>query len=84
MFKINKEEKDGINSGYSISILSKGSGLGCHYTCHYVWNYFFAICLQEFSVDGLVNIVGGCCGTTPEHIRSLALLKYICVFLIQY
>ncbi|HYM83509.1 MAG TPA: methionine synthase [Candidatus Dormibacteraeota bacterium] len=22
--------------------------------------------------DGLVNIVGGCCGTTPEHVRALA------------
>ena len=43
---------------------------------------FFDICLQEFACDGLVNIVGGCCGTTPEHIRYLALLKYICVVLI--
>ena len=22
--------------------------------------------------DGLVNILGGCCGTTPEHIRAIA------------
>ncbi|SVA66620.1 uncharacterized protein METZ01_LOCUS119474, partial [marine metagenome] len=28
--------------------------------------------LKEFSHDGLVNLVGGCCGTTPEHIRSIA------------
>ncbi|XP_014328561.1 methionine synthase [Xiphophorus maculatus] len=28
--------------------------------------------LQEFAVDGLVNIVGGCCGTTPSHIRAIA------------
>ncbi len=26
----------------------------------------------EFMRDGLVNIVGGCCGTTPEHIAALA------------
>ena len=26
-------------------------------------------------LDGLVNIVGGCCGTTPEHIRALPALK---------
>jgi 5-methyltetrahydrofolate--homocysteine methyltransferase len=26
----------------------------------------------EFMKDGLVNIVGGCCGTTPEHIAALA------------
>lgn len=29
--------------------------------------------LREFFNDGLINIVGGCCGTTPEHIRQIAL-----------
>jgi 5-methyltetrahydrofolate--homocysteine methyltransferase len=28
--------------------------------------------LGEFARDGLVNIVGGCCGTTPEHVRQIA------------
>jgi 5-methyltetrahydrofolate--homocysteine methyltransferase len=28
--------------------------------------------LGEFARDGLVNVVGGCCGTTPEHIRQIA------------
>ncbi|MEN9295223.1 MAG: hypothetical protein RIS03_917 [Pseudomonadota bacterium] len=28
--------------------------------------------LDEFSKDGLVNLVGGCCGTTPDHIRAIA------------
>ncbi len=28
--------------------------------------------LNEFARDGLVNIVGGCCGTTPEHVRQIA------------
>ena len=28
--------------------------------------------LHEFAAEGLVNIVGGCCGTTPEHIRAIA------------
>ena len=27
--------------------------------------------LHEFAADGLVNIVGGCCGTTPEHIGAI-------------
>jgi 5-methyltetrahydrofolate--homocysteine methyltransferase len=27
--------------------------------------------LSEFGESGLVNIVGGCCGTTPEHIRLI-------------
>ncbi|MEZ4331974.1 MAG: methionine synthase [Myxococcota bacterium] len=26
----------------------------------------------EFATSGLVNIVGGCCGTTPAHIREIA------------
>lgn len=29
---------------------------------------------QEFAVDGLVNIVGGCCGTTPDHIRCVRVI----------
>ncbi len=28
--------------------------------------------LGEFARSGLINIVGGCCGTTPEHIRQIA------------
>jgi 5-methyltetrahydrofolate--homocysteine methyltransferase len=28
--------------------------------------------LKEFAEAGLLNLVGGCCGTTPEHIRALA------------
>ncbi|MFC5236843.1 methionine synthase [Pseudonocardia zijingensis] len=28
--------------------------------------------LREFADAGMVNVVGGCCGTTPEHITQLA------------
>jgi 5-methyltetrahydrofolate--homocysteine methyltransferase len=28
--------------------------------------------LREFAEHGLVNFVGGCCGTTPAHIRAIA------------
>ncbi|MBP6394351.1 MAG: homocysteine S-methyltransferase family protein [Giesbergeria sp.] len=28
--------------------------------------------VHEFAAEGLVNIVGGCCGTTPEHISAIA------------
>jgi 5-methyltetrahydrofolate--homocysteine methyltransferase len=28
--------------------------------------------LGEFAQEGLVNIVGGCCGTTPEHVHAIA------------
>src|SRR5690606_25353910 len=27
--------------------------------------------IGEFAASGLMNLVGGCCGTTPDHIRSL-------------
>ena len=29
--------------------------------------------LHEFAESGLVNILGGCCGTTPDHIGAIAL-----------
>ncbi|XP_062383088.1 methionine synthase [Sardina pilchardus] len=28
--------------------------------------------LKEFATGGLVNVIGGCCGTTPAHIRAIA------------
>lgn len=28
--------------------------------------------LREFAQDGLINLAGGCCGTTPEHIAAIA------------
>jgi 5-methyltetrahydrofolate--homocysteine methyltransferase len=28
--------------------------------------------VEEFLKEGLINILGGCCGTTPEHIASIA------------
>ena len=31
---------------------------------------FMAKVLREYAMEGLVNIVGGCCGTTPEHIKA--------------
>jgi 5-methyltetrahydrofolate--homocysteine methyltransferase len=31
-----------------------------------------AAMLGEFASAGLVNMVGGCCGTTPDHIRAIA------------
>jgi 5-methyltetrahydrofolate--homocysteine methyltransferase len=33
---------------------------------------YTAACLQEFAESGLLNMVGGCCGTTPQHISSIA------------
>ncbi|MGE0438903.1 MAG: methionine synthase [Gemmatimonadales bacterium] len=33
---------------------------------------FMSEALAEFSRSGLVNVVGGCCGSTPDHIRAIA------------
>ena len=31
-----------------------------------------AVIIKEFAESGLVNLVGGCCGTTPDHIKAIA------------
>jgi len=31
-----------------------------------------ATVLEDFLVSGFVNVVGGCCGTTPDHIKEIA------------
>jgi 5-methyltetrahydrofolate--homocysteine methyltransferase len=28
--------------------------------------------IKEYLQDDLINIIGGCCGTTPEHIKAIA------------
>ncbi|HVX87864.1 MAG TPA: methionine synthase, partial [Gemmatimonadales bacterium] len=33
---------------------------------------YMAGVLGHFAEEGLLNIVGGCCGTTPDHIRAIA------------
>ena len=33
---------------------------------------YMASLIREFATSGLVNIVGGCCGTTPDHIAAIA------------
>ncbi|MBI2800969.1 MAG: methionine synthase [Gammaproteobacteria bacterium] len=33
---------------------------------------YMAEILREFAAAGFLNMVGGCCGTTPDHIRAIA------------
>ena len=33
---------------------------------------YTAALMRDFAASGFVNIVGGCCGTTPAHIRAIA------------
>jgi 5-methyltetrahydrofolate--homocysteine methyltransferase len=28
--------------------------------------------MKEFALDGLLNLAGGCCGNTPEHVAAIA------------
>lgn len=28
--------------------------------------------ISQWAHDGLLNIVGGCCGSTPDHIKAIA------------
>ena len=28
--------------------------------------------VKDFGADGLINMIGGCCGTTPGHIKAIA------------
>jgi len=30
------------------------------------------ILVEDYLKDGLINIIGGCCGTTPDHIKAIA------------
>ena len=30
------------------------------------------VLIESYLKDGIVNIIGGCCGTTPEHIKAIA------------
>ncbi len=34
--------------------------------------------IRSFAEDGLLNLVGGCCGTTPDHIKAIA--ETVCSF----
>jgi len=33
---------------------------------------FMASLVKEFAESGFINVLGGCCGTTPEHIKAIS------------
>jgi 5-methyltetrahydrofolate--homocysteine methyltransferase len=33
---------------------------------------YMAETLNEFAVSGFLNVIGGCCGTTPDHVQAIA------------
>ena len=30
-----------------------------------------AVLVEEFADSGFINLIGGCCGTTPDHIQAM-------------
>jgi 5-methyltetrahydrofolate--homocysteine methyltransferase len=48
------------------------AGLPNEFGCYDESPEFMAALLGEFATAGLVNVVGGCCGTTPAHIHAIA------------
>lgn len=48
------------------------AGLPDEEGCYLETPYAFAKKMSDFAREGWLNIAGGCCGTTPEHIRELA------------
>lgn len=36
-----------------------------------------ALQVEKFAQEGLVTILGGCCGTTPAHIKVIYCLSYV-------
>jgi hypothetical protein len=34
--------------------------------------FFFSLPWKDFALSGFINIVGGCCGTSPAHIKAIA------------
>ncbi|AEH48980.1 methionine synthase [Parageobacillus thermoglucosidasius] len=48
------------------------AGLPDEEGCYHETPEMLAKKIQRFAEKGWINIVGGCCGTTPEHIRAIA------------
>jgi 5-methyltetrahydrofolate--homocysteine methyltransferase len=48
------------------------AGLPNEFGCYDESPHYMGALLGEFAQAGLVNVVGGCCGTTPDHIRAIA------------
>jgi len=48
------------------------AGLPDAFGCYNDTPESMAALLGEFAASGFVNVVGGCCGTTPAHVRAIA------------
>lgn len=48
------------------------AGLPDEEGCYLETPYAFSVKMADFAREGWLNLAGGCCGTTPDHIRELA------------
>jgi len=64
-------EELSLKSGFYVSV-HPNAGLPNQFGEYDQSATFMASIAGDFMKEGWVNIIGGCCGTTPEHIRSIA------------
>lgn len=58
-------------AGCGISVYPN-AGLPDEMGCYRETEEYMAECIRDMALEGSLNIAGGCCGTTPEHIRAIA------------
>jgi 5-methyltetrahydrofolate--homocysteine methyltransferase len=64
-------EELSLKSGFNVSV-HPNAGLPNQFGEYDQSSSFMASVAEEFMKEGWVNIIGGCCGTTPDHIRKIA------------
>jgi 5-methyltetrahydrofolate--homocysteine methyltransferase len=64
-------EELSLKSGFLVSV-HPNAGLPNQFGEYDQSASFMALVAEDFMKEGWVNIIGGCCGTTPQHIRKIA------------
>ena len=64
-------EELSLKSGFYVSV-HPNAGLPNQFGEYDQSASFMASIAEDFMKEGWVNIIGGCCGTTPHHIRKIA------------
>jgi 5-methyltetrahydrofolate--homocysteine methyltransferase len=64
-------EELSLKSGFYVSV-HPNAGLPNQFGEYDQSAAFMASIAEDFMKEGWVNIIGGCCGTTPEHIKEIA------------
>jgi 5-methyltetrahydrofolate--homocysteine methyltransferase len=64
-------EELSLKSGFNVSV-HPNAGLPNQFGEYDQSALYMASIVTDFMKEGWVNIIGGCCGTTPDHIRQIA------------